>query len=335
MKSVWFAVALVTLVMTCECQAGYNARVTSPTESPTMPQDSLELALSHYRRALSDGQYALAYHHLKRASEQEQPAAILAAAYLLAMGRGVAPDPVRADAELDRLPPTWFARAAYVRGLIALNHGDANVAARESMAWWECSAAMGDALATHRLATMRERAHAYTEANRLYAKSQADGLLAADVNARRLVRVEAEMISAAALHQVKRRANKGDMNALFDLARANHRGWHMPININSALLFYQRAARRGHRQAAQIAQLMLLNRERNQRLDYAWIARLAWLEPQPGSGELRLSPARQSIVQELDPLWRVELIATAKPAPRLCELYAKRGIGQALQFTPR
>lgn len=330
MKSVWFAAALVTLVMTSECQAGYGTRVASPTESPTIPQDSLEIALSHYRRALGDGQYALAYHHLKRASEQEQPAAILGAAYLLAMGKGVEPDPVRANAELDRLPPAWLARAAYVRGLIALNHGDANVAARESMAWWECGAAMGDALATHRLATLRERSHAYAEANRLYAKSQADGLSVADINTRRLVRVEAEMISVSELHQVKRRALKGDTKALFDLARANHRGWHMPININSALLFYQRAARRGHQQAAQIAQLMLLNRERNQRLDYAWIARLAWLEPQPRSGELRLSPARQSIVQELDPLWRIESISTGKSAAPLCDMYMKHGGGQVI-----
>jgi TPR repeat protein len=334
MKPVWFAAALVTLVMTSECQAGYGAQAASPAESPTTSQDSLEIALSHYRRALGDGQYALAYHHLKRASEKEQPAAILGAAYLLAMGKGVEPDPVRADAELDRLPPLWLARAAYVRGLIALSHGDANIAARESVAWWECGAVMGDALATHRLATLRERAHAYTEANRLYAKSQADGLLVADINARRLARVEAEMISVADLHQVKRRALKGDKNALFDLARANHRGWHMPVNINSALLFYQRAARRGHQQAAQIAQLMLINRERNQRLDYAWIARLAWLEPQPRSADLRLSAARQSIAQELDPLWRVELIATAKPAPQLCELYARRGVGQAVQLAP-
>jgi TPR repeat protein len=328
MKSVWFAAALVTLVMTNDCQAGFEARVASPQESSAMPQDSLEIALNYYRRALGDGQYALAYHHLKRASEREQPAAILGAAYLLAMGKGVEPDPVRANAELDRLPPVWLARAAYVRGLIALNHGDANVAAHESMAWWECSAAMGDALATHRLATLRERAHAYVEANSLYAKSQADGLSVADINTRRLARVEAEMISVAELQQVKRRALKGDMNALFDLARANHRGWHMPININSALLFYQRAARRGHQQAAQIAQLMLLNRERNQRLDYAWIARLAWLEPQSKSGELRLSPARQSIAQELDPLWRIESITTGKSAAPLCDMYVKRGVGQ-------
>jgi TPR repeat protein len=247
----------------------------------------------------------------------------------------VEPDPVRADAELDRLPPVWLARAAYVRGLIALNHGDANVAARESMAWWECGAAMGDALATHRLATLRERAHAYAEANRLYAKSNTHGLPLADFNRRRLVRVEAEMISASELHHVKRRALKGDTNALFDLARANHRGWHMPININSALLFYQRAARRGHQQAAQIARLMLLNREHNQRLDYAWIARLAWLEPEPTSGELRLGPARQSIAQELDPLWRIESIAMGKSAAPLCDMYVKRGGGQVTPRTPR
>lgn len=328
MNSVWSALALVTLVMTSECQAGYGVRVAPVAESSTIAQDSLELALSHYRRALGDGQYALAYYHLKRASEQEQPAAILGAAYLLAMGKGVEPDPVRADAELDRLPPVWLARAAYVRGLIALNHGDANVAARESMAWWECGAAMGDALATHRLATLRERAHAYTDANRLYAKSNRDGAPLADINRQRLVRVEAEMISAAALHQVKRRARKGDMNALFVLARANHRGWHMPININSALLFYQRAARRGHQQAAQIAQLMLLNQERNQRLDYAWIARLAWSEPDIKSGALQPSPARQLIAQELDPLWRIESIATGKSAAPLCDMYVKRGAGQ-------
>ena len=211
---------------------------------------------------------------------------------------------------------------------MALNHGDAHIAARESMAWWECGAEMGDALATHRLATLRERAHAYAEANRLYAKSSADGLALADINRRRLLRVEAEMISVSALSQVKRRALKGDTNALFDLARANHRGWHMPININSALLFYQRAARRGHKQAEQIARLMLINREHNQRLDYAWIARLAWLEPATKSGELRLSAPRQWIAQALDPLWQIESIAMTKSAAPLCDMYVKRGHGQ-------
>ncbi len=327
MKSVWFAAALAILLVNiaCECQAGFEARAALPPDSSAASQDALVLALSSYRRALGDNQYALAYHHLKRASEQEHPAAILGAAYLLAMGKGVEPDPVRADVELDRLPPLWLARAAYVRGLIALNHGDANVAAHESMAWWECGAAMGDPLATHRLATVRERARAYEEANSLYAKSHADGLLIADVNTRRLERAEAEMMSEFALNQVKRRARQGDVNALFDLARANHRGWHMPVNINSALLFYQRAARRGHQQAAQIAQLMLLNREHNQRLDYAWIARLAWLEPSSRSREWQPSPARQSIVQELDPLWRIESIATGKSAAPLCDIYIKRG----------
>lgn len=322
MKRVWCVG--VMLVMAPAAFANFDARAPGLADTPIVSsQDPFQTGLAYYRRALHDGQFAMAVHHFRQAAQHDDPAAWLALGYLLAVGKGVEPDPVRAQQWLDRLPPPLLARGAYVRGLLALTHGDARVAARESIAWWECAADMGDTLARHRLATVRERARAYTDAQRLYAQADADGLPVADANALRLARVESETLTVAKLNQLRRRARAGDAGATFELARAHHRGSLMPINITSALQLYQRAARGGHDGAARMAQLMLQNRQRQQRLDYAWIARLAWSEPQPATNALMPSAARQVIQQEHDPLWQLETLMKRQTAPQLCARYTR------------
>jgi TPR repeat protein len=333
MKRAWPLLAVFALSL--NVQAGFDARATPPSELPAaVGQDALQAGLIYYRRALVDGQFAMAVHQLRQAVAHDDPVASLALAYLLAVGKGVEADGVRAQQLLDRLPMPLLARAAYVRGHIALTHGDARVAARDSVAWWECAASMGDTLALHRLGTERERARAYADARRLYALAEADGFPPAASNAKRLARVESETPGVNALASLRRRARSGDVVAQFELGRAHHRGTHMPVNVTAALQLYQRAARGGHEPAARMAQLMLLNRQRSERLDYAWIARLAWSEPHPALNALTPSAARQAIQQERDPLWQVEALMKSNATPPLCELYVKRGAGNpAAQVT--
>jgi TPR repeat protein len=320
-RSWWFVVMMGTAPAAF---ANFDARVAGAGDvSMVASQDAFQTGLAYYRRALRDGQFAMAVHHFRLAAQRDDPAAWLALAYLLAVGKGVEADPLRAQQWLDRLPPPLLARGAYVRGLLALTHGDTQVAARESIVWWECASSMGDTLARHRLATVRERARAYAEAQRLYAQADADGLPVADVNAIRLARVETETLTVAKLARLRQRTRAGDAAAAFELARAHHRGTLMPINIAAALQLYQRAARGGHEDAARMAQLLLQNRQRQQRLDYAWIARLAWTEPQPRSNVLMPSAARQVIQQEHDPLWQLEMLMKRDTAPPLCRRYAQ------------
>lgn len=322
MKRAWWLMLIIGAVP--PAWANFDARGPGAGEAPIISsQDRLQTGLAYYRRALQDGQFAMAVHHFREAARDDDPAAWLALAYMLAVGKGIEADPVRAQQWLDRLPPPLLARGAYVRGLLALTHGDARVAARESIAWWECAADMGDTLARHRLATVRERARAYTDARRLYAQADADGLPVADANALRLARVESETLTVAKLNQLRQLTRTGDATATFELARAHHRGTLMPINITAALQLYQRAARSGHDHAARMAQLILQNRQRQQRLDYAWIARLAWSEPQAGTNALRPSAARQVIQQEHDPLWQLETLMRQQPAPPLCVRYTR------------
>jgi TPR repeat protein len=315
--------------------ANFEVRIANAAAAAGQPivlsQDAFQTGLSYYRRALRDGQFAMAAHHFRLAAQQDDPAASLALAYLLAAGKGVEANRLHAEQWLDRLPPPLLARGAYVRGLLALTHGDAQVAARESIAWWECAASMGDTLARHRLATVRERARAYAEAQRLYAQADADGLPVADINATRLARAKAETLTVAKLARLRQRTRAGDAAAAFELARAHHRGSLMPINITAALQLYQRAARGGHEDAARMAQLLLQNRQRQQRLDYAWIARLAWTEPQARSNLLLPSAARQVIQQEHDPLWQLETLMKRHAAAPLCARYAQ----QAANVAPR
>lgn len=323
-----FTLIIASLMLTSQDSAAVfdSAAPRAEANAAAPASDSLALGLTFYRRALNDGQYAMAYHHLQRAAQSNDPAAMLSVAYLLATGKGVDIDPVRATQYLDQLPLQWLPRAAYVRGLIAQRHGDATIAVRDAYAWWTCAAEMGDTLAIHRLATVHERHRALRDANRLYQKSAADGLAVARNNAKRLMQTEKETLSRAQIAELKIRARRNDRDALYALARANHRGIEMPVNITTALQLYQRAARFGHREAARLAELMLVNREHKQRLDYAWVAWLAWSEPAQKSMALTPSPTRQVIQQELDPLWRVEAIAGAQKPEIVCEQYRRRGV---------
>jgi TPR repeat protein len=297
-----------------------SALPTAPVSAQPQWND-FQIGLVNYRAGLETRQFVSAYRFFQKAASSGQPEATLAAAYLLAMGKGVEPDQVRARELLASLPLTLWPRAAYIRGLIAEQHSNTSYARQESRAWWECAAQMGDELAIHRLAVLKERSGQQKEAKLLYERAQADGVKSGGENLSRLSQTQEENLTPEALRDIKMRASIGDIESMFQLARAYHRGSLMPVNISSALYWYQAAAKGGHPRARQFAQLMVINQDHNMRLDYGWIARLAWAEPGKKTAGLSNSASQQAISEQEDALYRIEyLVGQGKQWP-LCEKY--------------
>jgi TPR repeat protein len=269
--------------------------------------------MAHYRQGLMDGNYVPAARALARAAEQADPTATLAFAYLLGAGKGIEIDTARARQLLLQMPVQLKPRAAYIRGLIALDQPSAENANRDAEAWWQCAAEMGDALAMHRLASVRERQRHPQEAGKLYQQAQVQGVLMGGENAARVQRVTDDTMTATKLGFTRRDAYAGKRDAMFALGRAYHRGESVPVSIADALNWYARAGRRGHAQAQQMSELMLISRQHNGRLDYGWITALAYGEPSMDRSN------RQTIRQERDPLWQLESLMQRASPTVICD----------------
>ncbi len=319
-----FLVGLAASIYASFSHAGFGEISAEPSAQVGAAPTTLQTAMAYYRQGLRDGNYIPAARTLARAMEKTElsdPTATLAFAYLLGSGKGIEMDTPRARQLLSQMPAALKPRAAYIRGLMTLDRPEAEHAARDAEAWWRCAADMGDALATHRLGNVRERQHRSAEASKLYQQASAQGVVMGGENVARIQRVTDETMSAAKLRLVRRDAYAGKRDAMFALARAYHRGESVPVNIADALGWYARAGRRGHEQAQHMSELMLINRQHNGRLDYAWIAALAYGEPSKDRSNKAVLPSasRQTIRQEHDPLWQLETLIRRDPPAVICD----------------
>jgi TPR repeat protein len=319
-----FLVGLAASIYAGFSHAGFGEISAEPSSQAGAALTPLQTGLAYYRQGLKDGNYVPAARTFARAmekTEQAEPVAILAFAYLLGSGKGIEMDTARARQLLSQMPAALKPRAAYIRGLIALDLPAAEHAARDAEAWWRCAADMGDALAIHRLGNVRERQHRSVEASKLYQQAAAQGVTTGGENAIRVQRVADDTMSAEKLMLVRRDAYAGKRDAMFALARAYHRGESVPVNITDALGWYARAGRRGHEQAQHMSELMLISRQHNGRLDYGWIVALAYGEPSKDRSNKAISPSanRQTIRQERDPLWQLETLMQRDAPAVICD----------------
>ena len=163
---------------------------------------------------------------------------------MLARGWGVAPDLAAARERLQASKELGCTRAPYWAWLVQRTDTRPAVqqAAREQL---DAGAALGDGHALNALGAWHDADGQREAAHGFYERAAAAGNLTALQNLARLRRQSARGTERAEAAELSRRADQGDAQAAYRLARRLHAGDGMAADYAAALRLYERAAQLG------------------------------------------------------------------------------------------
>lgn len=256
--------------------------------------------------------YGLAMQLLQRAAAQYDPRAITAMAVMQANGWGVPRDLAHARGMLQALEQVGFGRAYCVQAeLDARLPGGAQL--RRNKALIAEGARLGDAYCQNMLGATLELDGDFDAAQQAYEAAAAQASATAQRNLARLAqRSQGQQNS---LLELQERAEAGNPQAQFDLARRLHRGIGVPRDYAAALKWYGEAAKQLP-QAREVLQVILQQNADPNHLDPLVMQRLSNL---PVVADVAMPVMVRSPLRDPDALAGLEFLSAQPWARRLSE----------------
>lgn len=256
---------------------------------------------------------ALAWQLLQQAAAQYDPRALAAMAVMLANGTGVPRDIGHARDLLNMLERVGFGRAYCMQAEIDARLPGGAQSSRNKRLIAE-GAASGDAYCQNLLGVRLELDGDYRGAHDAYAAAAAQGSITASRNLARLAQRASGQQSS--LLELQQRAEAGNPQAQFDLARRLHRGVGVPRDFAAALKWYREAAAQLP-QAREVLQVILAENGSADRLDPAVMQRLANL---PAVADVAMPVVMRSPLRDADALAGLEFVPLQPGAQRLRDM---------------
>lgn len=238
---------------------------------------------------------------LQRQASAGDACAKAALGFLQAAGIGMLRSPQQGRAEIASAIERGCARAHYLSARLDEAIPSARRRAR-ARAGLETGAALGDGHALNHLGTLIEIEGDRDRARPLYRRAQAAGNRAAAHNLARLDRLEATTTGREPIDVLRKRAESGDAEAQYRLARRIHRGESALIDYVSAWRWYRESARQGFQPAHEMMALVLSQpTAKDGKISPKWFAQLALVDV-PSDPLLRQRGLRQPVV-DVDPFY--------------------------------
>lgn len=302
--ALWLAVqvmpvmAEVTRASPCAAPVLRSEAAASEAAAAASGEAAWAMALERFRGGCRPANYQEAAVAMKAAADAGHPCAIGAWGLMLGRGWGVPRDTFAARERTQESADRGCLRAPYWAALVlgASARPAALQAAREQLT---VGAALGDGHALNALGALHETDGLRDDARLLYQRAAALGNLTATHNLARLQRHVSRGAERPELAELVRRADAGDAQAGYLLARRLHAGDGVAINAAEALQRYQRAAQLGHAAAREMLDLIHARIGPRGRLQVTAVAELARVELR--SDELNKTRGLTQPLEDEDP----------------------------------
>jgi TPR repeat protein len=219
------------------------------------PHAAWRAALANFRGDCSASNYAQALGLLQTAAQAGHACATGAWGLMLARGWGASRDLPEARELLGRAAQAGCRRAHYWSWL-ADESSPRPQTREQARARLVQGAELADGHALNALGTVREADGERDAARALYARSAQAGNATARVNLARLARYFSKTSEKPSMESLLRRANSGEAQAQYLLARRYHQGDSVAVNYVQAMKWYQEAAQKGNAAAREMLTLV-------------------------------------------------------------------------------
>ena len=219
------------------------------------PQSAWRVALLLFRGECSPPNYGQILDFIQIAAQAGHACATGAVGLALARGWAAERDLPQARELLERSAQAGCKRAYYWSWLTDELAARPQIRAR-AMSLLTQGADAGDGHALNALAVVREIEGQRDEARKLYARAAGAGNATARTNLARLARYFSRSTEKPKIASLSQRAEAGDPQAQFQLARRFHQGDGVPADYVTALKWYQRAAGKAHPAAREMLALI-------------------------------------------------------------------------------
>lgn len=251
--------------------------------------------------ALGDAPGAALVPRLQRQAAAGDVCAPAALGYLQALGIGMLRSLEQGRAAIARAGERGCARAHYLGARVDETIPSPQQRERVRAAL-EAGAALGDGHALNHLGTLLEIDGEREQARGYYREGQAAGNRAASHNLARLDRLDASTSEREPIDALRKRAESGDAQAQYRLARRIHRGQETLIDYVSAWRWYRESARQGFKPAQEMMALVLSQPSaKDGKITPKWFAQLALVDV-PSDPLHRQRGVRQPVV-DVDPFY--------------------------------
>lgn len=276
----------------------------------------LGLGLARFRTPAEPGALVQAVEHFHRATVAD--AGQLALGYALGVGLGIERDEARAQRLLLGLRGPYRSRGWYLLGLIDERSAAPKRNAR-AIDWFVCAARGGDGLAMNHLGALLERSGRWRDASRLYDAATRRGVREAVTNRERLREIARESDARSDLDRLRTQARRGDIDAMYMIARAFHRGLGVAADYTEALRWYALAAQKGHAEARRMWSMIVARPMNDASIDPPWMNSLSRQRVDVNS-QITLRPSALPPLSASDPLFGLESLHLQSYVPTPCEV---------------